>query len=53
MSKNRDKQRANRKLHKQEGLALYNEFGIKDETPFLAVKNIINKNKGDGSHAKS
>ena len=45
MSKNRDKQRANRKLYKQEGLALYNEYGIKDETPFMAVNNIIKNNK--------
>ncbi len=45
MSKNRDKQRANRKLYKQEGLALYNEYGIKDETPQLAVFNMIKENK--------
>lgn len=45
MPKNRDKQRANRKLFKQEGLALYNEFGKKDETPYKAVFNIIKENK--------
>ena len=45
MSKSRDKTRANRKLYKLNGLALYNEYGIKDPTPYEAIKNIINENK--------
>jgi hypothetical protein len=45
MPRNRDRQRANRKLYKQNGLALYNEYGVRDETPHMAVNNIIQKNK--------
>lgn len=52
MSKNREKQRANHKLYKQEGLALYNGYGVKDETPYLAVKNIIKKRRFHNDYRK-
>lgn len=47
MSKNRDKQRANKKKYKpEEYLNKNNEFGFLDETPYFAVRKIINKGKG-------
>ncbi len=43
MPKNREKTRANKK--KQKMLDRNNEYGILDLTPFLAVKEIIKKDK--------
>lgn len=46
MSKNRKKQRTNRRRYNpEECLSRMNEFGIKDPTPYEAVKEIINKDK--------
>lgn len=42
MAKNRERQRENRKLfHAEEKLNSYNEWGISDPTPKVAVNNII------------
>ena len=42
--KNRNRQRANRKL-KEEMLSLRDSCGVKDPTPYEAVKEIINEMK--------
>lgn len=42
--KNRERQRANRKL-KEDRLALRDYCGIKDPTPYEAVKNMIRQEK--------
>lgn len=48
MSKNRDRQRANKRKYKpEEYLDRNNEFGFRDETPRLAVKEIVNKGRGE------
>jgi hypothetical protein len=46
MSKNRKKQRTNRRRYNpEECLSRMNEFGIKDPTPYEMVKEIIKKDK--------
>lgn len=46
MSKNRDRQRTNKRKYKpEEYLDRNNEFGFRDETPRLALKEIINKER--------
>ena len=42
--KNRERQRANRKL-KEEMLSIRDHCGVKDPTPYEAVKEIINEMK--------
>ena len=37
MSKNRDRQRANKKLHSEELLETRNAYGVRDPTPYEAV----------------
>ena len=49
MSKNRIRQRANKRKYKsEECLNKNNEFGIHDQTPYLAVKEMIEKDKRKG-----
>ena len=42
--KNREKQRANRRM-KQEFLSMRNDMGIKDPTPYYAVKHMVEQEK--------
>ena len=42
--KNREKQRANRRM-KQEFLSMRNDMGIKDPTPYHAVKHMVEQEK--------
>lgn len=42
--KNRERQRANRRM-KQEFLSMRNDMGIKDLTPYYAVKHMVEQEK--------
>ena len=49
--RNRQKQRANRKLKpKEERIDIRNAYGYKDPTAYLAVKNIVSKEATIAAH---
>ncbi len=52
MAKNRIKQRENRR-YKEEKLDLHDYFGMKDSTPFAAVRNMIRRGESAADYRKA